>query len=126
MKSLLGTSIRHKGDPIGNIYLTNKVGGAEFSPEDEETLAMFASQAALAITNALRYQEEQRARANLQALVDISPVGVVIFDGKTGELLARNPETLRIVRGHHLQRRNLSEIHRVFAFRGPDGRELKA
>ncbi len=125
MTSLLGTSIRHKGKPIGNIYLTNKVRGTEFSPEDEEILAMFASQAALAITNALRYREESQARANLQALVDISPVGVLIFDGKTRELLARNPETLRIVHGHHAPGHSLPEILSVLTFRRPDGREIK-
>ena len=125
MRSLLGTSIRHRGEPIGNIYLTNKVGGTEFSPEDEETLAMFASQAALAITNALRYQEEQRARASLQALVDISPVGVVIFDGKTGDLLAGNPETLRIVHGHRLSGLSLSEIHETFTLRRLDGSQVR-
>ena len=125
MRSLLGTSIRHRGEPIGNIYLTNKVGGTEFSPEDGETLDMFASQAALAITNALRYREEQRARANLQTLVDISPVGVLIFDGKTGELLSKNPETLRIARGHGLPGRSLRELRRMLTYRRPDGREIR-
>ena len=125
MKCLLGTPIRHRGEPIGCIYLTDKEGGAEFSPEDEEVLDMFASQAALAITNALQYQEEQRERASLRALVDISPVGVLIFDGKTGELLSRNPETVRIVRGHHAPGRSLPEILSVLTFRRPDGREIR-
>ena len=124
MKSLVGTSIRHRGEPIGIIHLANKEGAAEFSLEDEELLDMFASQAALAIVNALRYREEQQARANLQALVDISPVGVLIFDGKTRELLSRNPETLRIVRGHHAPSRNLPDILKVLTFRRPDGREI--
>ena len=124
MKSLLGTPIRHRGEPIGNIYLTDKEGDLEFSPEDEEVLGMFASQAALAIINALRYRDEQQARANLQALVDISPVGVLIFDGKTRELLSRNPETLRIVRGHHTPGRSLQEILSLLTFRHPDGRQM--
>ena len=125
MRSLVGTSIRHKGEPIGIIHLANKEGAAEFSPEDEEILDQFASQAALSIVNALRYREEQRARASLQALVDISPVGVLIFDGKTRELLSRNPETLRIVRGHHAPGRSLPEILSVLTFRRPDGSEIR-
>ena len=36
---------------------------------------MFASQAALVIANARRYREEQRARADLEALVNTSPDG---------------------------------------------------
>ena len=124
MKSLLGMPIRHRGELIGCIYLADKEGVAEFSSEDEELLDMFASQAAPAITNAFLYQEERQARANLQALVDSLPVAVLTFDGKTGELLSRNPETLRISRGHPVQPGNLSAIHSAFTFRRPDGREI--
>ena len=53
MKAFLGAPIRHIGKPVGNIYLTEKEGG-EFSEEDQETLVMFASQAAIAIGNALK------------------------------------------------------------------------
>ena len=41
---------------------------------------MFASHAAMAIANARRHREEQRARANLETLVDTTPVGVVVFN----------------------------------------------
>ena len=44
-KTFLGAPIRHLGEPVGNIYVTEKKGG-EFSEEDQETLVMFASQAA--------------------------------------------------------------------------------
>ncbi len=90
MKTFLGAPIRHLGAPVGNIYLTEKEGGGEFSEEDEETLVMFASQAAIAIGNALRYQEERRARDEMEterrrlaALVDSSPVGVMVVDAAT-------------------------------------------
>ena len=124
MKTFLGTPIRHLGQRLGNIYLTEKEGGREFSPEDEEILVMIASQAALVIANALRYQDEQRARADLQALVDISPVGVLIFDGKTRGLVSMNPETRRIVRGVHAPGHSLPELLSVLTFRRPDGREI--
>ena len=48
----------------------------EFTAEDEETLVMFASQAALVIANARRHRDEQRARADLETLVNTTPVGV--------------------------------------------------
>ena len=41
---------------------------------------MFVSQAALVIANARRHRDERKARAGLEALVDTSPVGVVVFD----------------------------------------------
>ena len=43
---------------------------------------MFASQAALVIANARRHREEQRTRADLETLVNTTPVGVMVFDAK--------------------------------------------
>ena len=82
---------------MGHIYLGMEPGGQEFTEADEETLQMFASQAAMAITNARIYGEEQRARADLEALVNTSPVGVVVFDAKTRTVLQFNREAQRIV-----------------------------
>ena len=38
MKTFLGAPVRHLGETVGNIYLTEKEGGREFTPEDEDTL----------------------------------------------------------------------------------------
>ena len=102
MRTFLGTPVRHRGERLGNIYLTEKEGGQEFTPEDEETLVMFASQAALTVSNARRFRDEQQVRADLEALVNTSPVGILIFDAKTGDLVSLNQETRRIVRGLHV------------------------
>ena len=124
MKTFLGTQIRHQGETLGNIYLTEKEEGQEFTPEDEETLVLFASQATMAIASARRYRDEQRARADLEALVAISPVGVLIFDAKTRDLVSLNPETRRIVRGHHAPGHTMPELLSVLTFLRPDGREM--
>ena len=87
------------GKRVGNIFVAEREASGEFSPEDEETLVMFASQAALVIANARRHRDELRARADLETLIDTSPVGVVVFDGRTGSLLSLNREMLRIVDG---------------------------
>jgi nitrate/nitrite-specific signal transduction histidine kinase len=52
MRSLVAVPIVKGGRVLGNLYLTEKVDAAEFSAADEETLARFATQAALAIENA--------------------------------------------------------------------------
>ena len=96
MRTFLGTPVRHLGERVGNIYLTEKEGGLEFTLEDEETLVMFASQAAMAIANAHRYRDERRLRADLQALVDTSPVGIVVVDADTRTVTSINRETERI------------------------------
>ena len=45
---------------------------------------LFADQAATAIANSRTYCGEHRVRVDLEALVDTSPVGVVVFDARTG------------------------------------------
>ena len=67
--SFLMAPILHLGHRMGNIYLSGKEEDAGFSAEDEAVLTLFASQAALAIANSRRYREEQRARADLETLV---------------------------------------------------------
>ena len=124
MKTFLGTPVLHLGERLGNIYLTEKEGGREFTLEDEETLVMFASQAGMAIVNARRYSDEHRARADLEALVNISPVGVLVFDAKTGDLVSLNQESRRIVGGLRAPGRSQAEILSVLTFRRPDGREI--
>ncbi len=124
MKTFLGTPVLHLGERLGNIYLTEKEGGREFTLEDEETLIMFASQAGMAIVNARRYSDEHRARADLEALVNISPVGVLVFNAKTGDLVSLNQESRRIVGGLRAPGRSQAEILSVLTFRRPDGREI--
>ena len=124
MKTFLGTPVLLLGERLGNIYLTEKEGGQEFTLEDEETLVMFASQAGMAIVNARKYSDEHRAKDDLEALVNISPVGVLVFDAKTGDLVSLNQEARRIVRGLRAPGRSQAEILSVLTFRRPDGREI--
>jgi len=56
MRSLLGVPILCKGNDRGNLYVTEKETGLEFSAEDEETLVRFATTAAIAIDNARLHQ----------------------------------------------------------------------
>ena len=95
MKTFLGMPIRRGEEHVGNIFLTEKHGGEEFTSEDEETLVMFVSQAATAMRNARTYEQELSARADLQTLLDISPVAVSVFDAKTGRMLSCNSEFRR-------------------------------
>ena len=124
MRTFLGTPVRYQGESLGNIYLTEKEGGREFTADDEESLVMFASQAAVVIANARRYTEEHRAKDYLEALVNTSPVGVSVFDAKTGDLVSLNQESRRIVRGLRAPGRSQAEILSVLTFRRPDGREI--
>ena len=122
--SFLVAPIRNGGVKMGSIYVTKGGGGRDFSREDEETLVMFASQAALVIANARRYRDEQRARVDLEALVNICPVGVVVFDAKTGAPVSYNRETLRIVEGLREPDGPPEQILEILSLTRMDGREI--
>ena len=124
VSSLLAVPIRYQGERVGNIHLAKSEPGAEFSLGDEETLVMFASQAALAIVNSRRHRDERKARADLETLVNTSPVGVVVFSAVTGAALSFNQEARRIV-GHLLNPGQAPErLLEVVSFRRADGREV--
>ena len=119
--SFLAVPIRHRGEHIGAIYVDEKE--EEFTREDEETLVMFASQAALVIANARRYREELRARTDLETLIDTSPVGVVVFDARTGAPVSFNREATRIVDSLREPGQSSEQILQVLTYRRADGRE---
>ena len=120
--SFLAFPVLHRGRRVGSVFLAEKEGGLEFTREDEETLALFASQAAMAIANAQRHREEQRARAGLETLVDTSPVGVVVFDAATGLPRSLNREARRIVDSLRDPEQRIGDLLEVVTFRRADGR----
>ena len=85
---------------------------------------IFASQAAAAIANARTYRDERRARADMEALVETSPVGVAVFDARTGALASLNREAKRIVEGLRMPGHSAEELLEVLTSRRADGREV--
>ena len=124
VSSLLVAPIRHLGVGIGTIYLAHETGGGEFTEEDEETLVMFASHAALVIANARRHREELRARADLETLMDTSPVGVVVFDAATGEPRSFNREAGRLVDSLRNPGQSPEDLLDTLTFKRADGQEV--
>ena len=120
--TFLAAPIRHLGESVGAFYVGEKE--LEFTPEDEETLVMFASQAALVIANARRHREEQRTRADLETLVNTTPVGVLVFDAKTGGVVSVNREARRIVSDLCAPSGSAEHLLEVLTFRRADGREV--
>ena len=123
-RTFQGTPMRHRGADVGNFFLAEKADGQAFTDEDEEVLMLLASQAAAAIANARTHRNEQRARADLEALVETSPVGVVVFDARSGRTLSINREAKRIVESLRMPGRPLEQLLEVISFRRADGREV--
>ena len=122
--SFLAAPVLHRDERVGNINVAEKEDGREFTREDEETLVMFASQAALVIANARRHRDEQKARNDLETLINTSPVGVVVFDARTGNVVSLNREAGRIVGDLRMPDGSVEQLLDVLTFRRADGREV--
>src|SRR5919108_1441965 len=72
MKTFLGVPILLRGVAYGNLYLTEKAGGTEFTSEDEELTKLLAAQAAVAIENARLYEAAKRWSKQLESLNEVS------------------------------------------------------
>jgi signal transduction histidine kinase len=71
MTTFLGVPILLRGVAFGNLYLTEKEGGGEFTEEDEELAALLAAQAAVAIENARLYESATRWLRQLEYLSEV-------------------------------------------------------
>ena len=72
MRSFLGVPIRIRDEVYGNLYLTEKEGGAPFDEEDETLLVALAAAAGVAIDNARLYEEARRQERWLRATTEIT------------------------------------------------------
>lgn len=80
MKSFLGVPVRVRDKVFGNLYLTEKDGGEDFTPEDEDLAVALAAAAGVAIENARLYEDARRRTSWLEACMDIT--GRMLDDGK--------------------------------------------
>ena len=123
-KTCLGTPMRHRGTHVGNFFLGEKEDGQAFTEEAEEVLVLFASQAATAIANARTHRDERQARADLEALVDTSPVAVAVFDASTGRPISFNREANRLADMLRIPGRSAEDLLEVLTCRRADGSEV--
>ena len=123
-KTFVGTPMRHRSEHVGNFYLSGKEDGREFTAADEEVLVLFAAQAATAIANARTHRDVERARADLETLINTSPVGVAVFDARTGNPVSFNREATRIVESLRTPGQPPEHLLQVMTCRFADGREI--
>ena len=123
-RTFQGTPMRHRGADVGSFFLADKADGEAFTDADEEVLTLFASQAAAAIVNARTHRDERRARADLEALVDTSPVGVLVLDAQTGRAVSFNREARRIAESLRTPGHPHEQLLEVMSIRRADGSEM--
>jgi signal transduction histidine kinase len=71
MRSFLGVPVLVRGEVYGNLYLTEKRGGGDFTSVDEQLMLALATAAGLAMQNAQLYEQAQQRQQWLEASRDI-------------------------------------------------------
>jgi signal transduction histidine kinase len=71
MSSFLGVPILMRGVAYGNLYLTEKKGGEDFTEDDQELLLLLAVQVAVAIENARLYEASTTWSTQLESLIEV-------------------------------------------------------
>ncbi|MGW4631987.1 GAF domain-containing protein [Nocardia sp. NPDC004415] len=87
MRTFLGVPVQVREEIFGNLYLTEKAGGQEFTEDDEVVVQALAAAAGIAIENARLYEQSRVRQQWLEAIRDVAT-----------ELLAGSPsaEVLRL------------------------------
>ncbi len=71
MKSFLGVPVLLRGYAYGNLYLSEKENGEDFTQGDQDVVMLLASQAAVAIENARLYESATRWLRQLESLIEV-------------------------------------------------------
>jgi len=87
MQSFLGVPVRVRDEVFGNLYLTNKRGGGEFTEDDEAVLVALGAAAGVAVENARLYEVARRSQRWMQASAEVTTA--LLSGTEPGEVLAR-------------------------------------
>ncbi|MDQ2814443.1 MAG: GAF domain-containing protein [Actinomycetota bacterium] len=72
MHSFLGVPVRIRDEVFGNLYLTGKRGGGDFTEDDEAVLVALGAAAAVAVENARLYEAARRQQRWIQASAEVT------------------------------------------------------
>jgi len=72
MRTFLGVPVRVRDEVFGNLYLTEKQGGEDFTAEDEDLAVALAAAAGVAIQNARLFEDSSRRQKWLEAGMELS------------------------------------------------------
>jgi PAS domain S-box-containing protein len=97
MRSFLGVPIIAQGRVLGNLYLTEKLTGTEFTARDERLVEILSRHAAVAIENARLYQIVEREQQRLEAVLAQLPEAVMIVERAPDRVTLVNEQTSRLL-----------------------------
>jgi signal transduction histidine kinase len=86
MRAFLGVPVRLRDEVFGNLYLTDKRGGGEFTEDDEAFLVALGAAAGVAVENARLYDAARRQQRWIQASAEVTTR--LLSGSDPGEVLA--------------------------------------
>ena len=86
MHGFLGVPVRIRDEVFGNLYLTNKRGGGDFTEDDEAVLVALGAAAAVAVENSRLYEAARRQQRWIQASAEVTTR--LLSGSEPGEVLA--------------------------------------
>lgn len=90
MKTFLGVPVRVRDQVFGNLYLTEKRDGADFTSDDEQVVMALAAAAGVVIDNARLYADTESRRRWLEATAEITQLLLGEFEAAQAlQLIAR-------------------------------------
>ncbi len=113
MRSFLGVPMRVRDEVFGNLYLTGKRGGGEFTEDDESVLVALGAAAGVAVENARLYEAARRQQRWIQASAEVTTR--LLSGSAPGQVLADVTRQARELSGADLA---------VLALPDDDGRRL--
>ena len=100
MRSFLGVPVRVRDEVFGNLYLTNKRGGGEFTEDDEAVLTALGAAAGVAVENARLYDAARRSQRWIQASAEVTTA--LLSGAEPDDVLARITSQVRELSGADL------------------------
>ncbi|HLI39047.1 MAG TPA: GAF domain-containing protein [Streptosporangiaceae bacterium] len=86
MRSFLGVPVRVRDEVFGNLYLTEKRGGGQFTEDDEAVLVALGAAAGVAVENARLYEAARRQQRWIAASAEVTTA--LLSGAEPGEVLA--------------------------------------
>jgi len=87
MRTFLGVPVRVRDQVFGNLYLTEKRGGGEFTEDDEAVLTALGAAAGVAVENARLYEEATRQQRLLRASSELT---MQLLSGDSSQAVLRD------------------------------------
>ena len=100
MRGFLGVPVRVRDEVFGNLYLTGKRGGGEFTEDDEAVLVALGAAAGVAVENARLYGAARRQQRWIQASAEVTTR--LLSGSEPGEVLASITKQARELSGADL------------------------